>query len=110
MVQKSFVTIQEPSDESLRITTKRPTGRHGKLEESSWMHWCTEQMIAGYKRNPAEEPTDQNRGNLLGEPRETYENRRASHEVNQGTASGHRMGTTVFYYGNICDALGITDD
>ena len=32
------------------------------------MHWCTEQMIAGYKRNPAEEPTDQNRGNLLGEP------------------------------------------
>ena len=55
-------------DESLRITTKRPTGRHGKLEESSWMHWCTEQMIAGYKRNPAEEPTDQNRGNLLGEP------------------------------------------
>ena len=38
------------------------------------MHWCTEQMIAGYKRNSAEEPTDQNRGNLLGEPKETDEN------------------------------------
>ena len=38
------------------------------------MHWCAEQMIAEYKRNSAEEPTDQNRGNLLGEPRKTYEN------------------------------------
>ena len=37
------------------------------------MHWRTEQMIAGYKRNPAEEPTDQNRGNLLGEPKENTE-------------------------------------
>ena len=33
------------------------------------MHWRTEQMIAGYKRNSAGEPTDQNRGNLLGEPK-----------------------------------------
>ena len=31
-------------------------------------------MIAGYERNSAEEPTDQNRGNLLGEPKETDEN------------------------------------
>ena len=66
----------ESSEESLRITTKAPSGAHGKLEESSWMHWRTEQMTAGYKRNSAEEPTDQNRGNLLGKPRETYENRR----------------------------------
>ena len=63
-------TIQKPSDESLRITTKAPSGAHGKLKDSRLMHWCTEQMTAGYKRNPAEEPTDQNRGNLLGEPRE----------------------------------------
>ena len=33
------------------------------------MHWCTEQMAAGYERNSADEPTDQNRGNPLGEPR-----------------------------------------
>lgn len=59
----------KPSDESLRIETKRPNGRHGKLEDSCRMHWRTEQMTAGYKRNSAGEPTDQNRGNLLSEPR-----------------------------------------
>ena len=37
--------VQKPSDESLRITTKRPTGRHGKLEESSWMHGADDSGI-----------------------------------------------------------------
>ena len=74
MVQKYVITIQKPSDESLRITTKAPSGAHGKLEDFRLMHWCAEQMTAEYKRNSAEEPTDQNRGNLLSEPRKTYEN------------------------------------